>query len=190
MGPERVPGRPAQERKWWRFSFKTKKNLGKTNDFMATGKTLPNNGTPLLEIAEEAVKTYEQALRRGLKLQQEAAKWWSKTLQQTDSAPDWQKRVADLTSTAQKQLEEVLALLERNNRCCVELAKKASEAAQTPGLPESQHKWLEFWKSSMTAAVSNAEALAAANAKIISSCIDLVEKSCRATDLLEAKAAS
>jgi len=69
--------------------------------------------------------------------------------------------------------------LEKSNRTCVELVKKATEAAQTPGLAESQEKWLEFWKSSLAAASSSAGALAAANAKMINSCIDVVEKTRR-----------
>jgi len=155
-----------------------------------------SRGTPLLEVAEEAVKSYEQALRAGLKLQQEAAQWWSKSLQKTASTPDLSKQFAEFKSTAdtvipaaQKQLKEVLNQLEKNNRSCVELVKQATEAAQTPGLAESQAKWVEFWKSSMTAACSQVEALAAVNAKMIDSCIDFVQKSSQVASWRPAKAA-
>ena len=148
-----------------------------------------SNRTPLLEMAEEARKSYEQALRTGLKLQHEAAQWWSKSLQHAVPTPDWQKRLAKFTSTAstviptaRKQLEEVLNLLERNNRSCVELVRQATEAAQTPGLAESQVKWIEFWKSSVAAARSHAEALAEVNARMIDLSIDFLKKSSQATD--------
>jgi len=161
-------------------------------------KTAKETGSaaPLFDMAEEALKSYEQVLRTGLKLQQEAAQWWSKSLQQTAPTRDWEKCFADYTSgagtllpAAQKQLEEVLHLLEKNNRYCIELLKKATEAAQTSRLAESQAKWIEFWKSSAAAARSNAEALATANAKVVDSCIDFVEKSSRTTGWPSAKAA-
>lgn len=143
-----------------------------------------SNGTALFGMAEEALKSYEQVLRTGLKLQLEAAQWWGKALQQAAPTPEWEKCLADYTSSAgtvlpaaQKHVEEVLHLLEKNNRDCIELVRKATEAAQTSRLAESQAKWMEFWKSSAEAARSNAEALTAANAKIVGSCLEFVEKS-------------
>lgn len=155
------------------------------------------NGKVLLEMVEGALKGYEQALRTGLKLQQEAAQWWSKSLQQAAPTPDLQKWFAGLASTAnttvipaaQKQLEEVLHLLEKNNQHCVDLVRKATEAAQTSGLEESRAKWIEFWKSSMVVARANAEALTAANGKMVDQCIDFVKKSSRTTVWPESKAA-
>jgi len=146
------------------------------------------SATALSDITEETLKSYEQLLRTGLKLQQEVAEWWSKSLQQAAPASDWSKCLADYTSSAstifpvaQKQLEEVLHLLEQNNRDCIELIKQATEAAQTSRLAESQAKWIEFWKSSAALARSNAEALTAANAKMVDACIDLVQKGGRTT---------
>jgi len=150
---------------------------------MAKATNETSNGTPLLEMAQEAFKNYEQVLRTGLKIQQEAAQWWSKSLQQNAPKGEWQKCVASLTSAAetvlpraQKQLEEALNLLEKNNKSCVELMKKAAEAAQAAGVAESQAKWLEFWESSMSAVLSNAEALTAANARMLDSYVELVQK--------------
>ena len=159
-------------------------------------KTSNETGIPLQEMAEEAMKGYEQVLKTGLKVQQEAAQWWSKALQPNAPKADWQKCVEDFTSaastvipTAQKQRQEALNLLEKNNKSCVELVKKATEAAQATGLAESQAKWLEFWKLSMDAARSNTEALSAVNAKMVESYMDFVEKSRRTTGWTSAKAA-
>jgi len=155
------------------------------------------NGKVLLEMAEGALKSYEQTLRTGLKLQQEAAQWWGKSLQQAAPTPELRKWFAGLASTAnatvlpaaQEQLEEVLHLLEKNNRYCVELVKKATEAAQTSELADSQAKWIDFWKSSMEAARSNAEVLTAANAKMLDKCIAFVKQNNLTTGWPQAKAA-
>ena len=48
---------------------------------------------------------------------------------------------------AEKQLEEVVGLMEKNNRITAELMSKAIAAAQTPVIAESQAKWTEFWTS-------------------------------------------
>ena len=152
-----------------------------------TGKEA-GNAAAFSNMAEEAVKSYEQILRTGLKLQQEVAEWWGNSLQQAVPPPDWGKCFAEYTSSAskiipaaQKRLEEVMHLLEQNNRHCIELIKQATEAAQTSRLAESQAKWIEFWKSSAAVARSNAEALTEANAKMVNACIDFMEESGRTT---------
>src|SRR6516225_6747021 len=100
---------------------------------------------PFQDMAEQAVKNCEQAMRNGLKLQEEASKWWNNLAGQTGTAQDWQKRFSNATSVAthfttaaQKRAEELLDLTEKNARAGVDLAKKAAEVMQAPGLTESQ----------------------------------------------------
>ena len=47
--------------------------------------------TPASEMFDQALKNYEQALRTGVKVQEEAGKCWTKLLNQAASPPDWQK---------------------------------------------------------------------------------------------------
>jgi hypothetical protein len=148
---------------------------------------------PVSEMADAARKNYEQALRTGLKLQEEAGKWWSSMLQQTTLAQDWQKRVNNATGMAanfmplaQRRLEEVMNLMEQNSHTSTELIKKAVDAAQTPALAESQAKWMDFWTCSLGVARSNAEAVSQISSKAIDSWIEFVRKS---SDAAEAHAA-
>ena len=74
---------------------------------------------PLSEAADKAMKNYEQAVRTGLKLQEEAAHLWTNLLNQSASPQDWQKRVSSASTVAngvlpaaQKRMEEVLGLVE------------------------------------------------------------------------------
>src|SRR6266478_406294 len=90
------------------------------------------------EVTDKAMKNFEQALRTGVKLQEEAARCWTTVLNQTASAQDWQRQIANFTNLAngflpatQKQMEGVLDLMENNTRAGVELMKKAVDAAQT-----------------------------------------------------------
>src|SRR5512133_333476 len=117
---------------------------------------------PVTDMAEKAMKNYEQALRTGLKFQEEAGKWWTSVFNQAGLTPDWHKRVNDwsgvassLMPLAQRRMEEMLALMEKNSKTGSELVKKAVDAAQTPAMAESQAKWMDFWASSLGAVRSN-----------------------------------
>jgi translation initiation factor 2 alpha subunit (eIF-2alpha) len=145
---------------------------------------------PVTDMADKAMKNYEQALRTSLKLQEEAVKCFNHMFNQTASPQDWQKRFTNFTALTsevmpmtQKRMEEVLDLMEKNSRTGAELVKKAVDAAQSPVPAESQAKWMEFWTSSMGAARSNAEALTQISARAIDSWIDFVRRNTEVTEI-------
>jgi hypothetical protein len=94
-----------------------------------------------------------------------------------------------LLPLAQRRMEEVMSLMEKNGKAGAELMKKAVDAAQTPTVAESQAKWMEFWTSSMGAARSNAEAVSQISSKAIDCWIDLIQKSSELTETRAARAA-
>jgi len=155
-----------------------------------------NRASSVSELADRALKNYEHALHTGLKLQEEAGRWWSSMLNQTAYAQDWQKRVNNITGVtnqfiplAQRRMEEVVELMEKNSRTGAELMKKAVDAAQTPAIAESQAKWLDFWTSSMGAVRSNTEAVSQISSKTIESWIQFVKNNSELTELQLPKAA-
>jgi hypothetical protein len=142
---------------------------------------------PMAEMADQARRNYQHALRTGQKFQEEAGQWWTRMFNQTATTTDWQKQVANLTSMAsrvmplaQRRMEDAMELMERNSRASADLIKKAVDAAQTPSLPECQAKWMDFWASSMRALQSNVEAATEMGTKTIDSWIDLVRKNTEA----------
>jgi hypothetical protein len=148
------------------------------------------------EMADKAIKNYEQTLKTGLKLQEEAVKAWSNLFNQSTAAQECQKSFANASKlannvlpVAQRRMEEVLALVEKNTRTGTELMRKAVDAAQSPMAGNGQNKWTELWTSSMAAIRSNAEAVAEINAKAIDSWIDLVKKGAEYTESRTARAA-
>jgi hypothetical protein len=158
--------------------------------------TKATNQESLSEMADRAMKNYEQALRTGLKLQEETVQCWNNLFNQTASAEDWQKRLGNLTALSnelmpmtQRRMEEVLALFEQNSQTGAELMKKAVEAAQTPVPAESQAKWMEFWTSSLGAIRSNAEAVTQISARAIDAWIDFVRKNTEVTEIRVPKTA-
>jgi len=147
------------------------------------------------EMADKTMKNYETTLRTGLKLQEEAIKAWSNLYNQGTAAQEYQKIFANYNKLAnsvlpiaQRRMESVIELVEKNTRTGTELVRKAVEAAQSPISGNGQNKWTELWTASMAAFRSNAEAVAEINAKTIDSWIDLVKKSAEAAETRAARA--
>lgn len=145
---------------------------------------------PLSEAADKAMKNYEQAVRTGLKLQEEAAHLWTNLLNQSASPQDWQKRVSSASTVAngvlpaaQKRMEEVLDLVEQNTKASTDLLKKAADVCQTTTLPECQSKWLDLCTASVDLARSNFEAVTQINSRAVDSWISYVRKSADVTEV-------
>lgn len=163
-----------------------KKDDAKENVKQAT----KDQQTASTEMAEQTMKNCDQVFRTGLKLQEEAMRWWSGVFQQTTLRTDWPKKMMDMTSmangimpAAQKRMEEMLDLMESNSRSGAELWNKAVDAAQTPAIAQSQSKWMDCWTSSLNAIRSNAEAVTNLQVRAIESWIDFVNKNTDVTEV-------
>lgn len=153
-------------------------------------KETPRDSEKTAEMTNQAMKNYEQALRTGLKMQEEAVKWWSGMITHATTAQDWQNRMNNVASLAnevmpmaQKGMEEVLDLFEKNSRTGNELMKKAVEAAQAPVIADSQSKWMDVFTSSLGAMRSNAEAFTHMSTKAIDSWINFVRQNTEVTEI-------
>ena len=145
---------------------------------------------PLSEAADKAMRNYEQAVRTGLKLQEEAAHLWTNLLNQSVSPQEAQKRFTSATSVAngvlpvaQKSLDEVLNLFEQNTKTGTELLKKAADVCQTATLSEYQTKCLDLCTASVEFARSNVEAITQINSRALDSWIKYVRKSADVTEV-------
>lgn len=144
-------------------------------------QTMPEQSkNPMSEMLDQGLKNYEQALRTGLKLQEEAGKCMTKLLNQAASPQDLQKQMAsmvnDVIPATQKSMEGYLGLLEQNTRASVELVKKGLEAAQTTTYADAQNKVTDFCESTLNALKSNSQAIFDINAKAIDSWVSFVKK--------------
>jgi translation initiation factor 2 alpha subunit (eIF-2alpha) len=135
---------------------------------------------PASEMLNQGIKNYEQALKTGLKLQEEAGKCWTKMLNQAASPQDMQNQIAALANevipATQKSMEGYLGLIEQNSRASVDLLKKSLEAAQTTNYADSQGKVTECWENSIEALTANAQAAFDLNARAIDGWIAFVKK--------------
>ena len=129
-------------------------------------------------VFDQAVSTFGESLKAGVKVQEEVAKWWTDTLEQQSCVTDAQKRCGDVVKevipAAQKNAEEWLKLIEKNAQKSIALLKRALETkgdAQDFG-----KKTQELWEDSLALARENAQAITQANAKMIELWSKLVKK--------------
>jgi uncharacterized protein YukE len=138
------------------------------------------SGAP--DLFEQALKNYEQALKTGVRLQEESSKWWTNVLGQTKvgSPQDWQKQAnatVDATiATLRKQVEESLKSVEDSSKTSLDLLEKAIEASRSSTVPEAQGKLQELYQTSLNALQHNLQAMTKAQAKMMESWTDYVRK--------------
>lgn len=147
---------------------------------MAEKKTQRQN--PMDEMAGQARKQYEEAVRTGQKLQEEAGQWWTRLLEQTASAADWQKQWARMASVttgmlpmAQKRMEDFMKWMAKSNAARDELYRKASDAMKATNIAECQAKWMDFYLSSLGMIRSDVEAVTELNTQAIESWVTFVQ---------------
>jgi hypothetical protein len=135
---------------------------------------------PVTDLFEQALKSYEQALKTGVKMQEESAKVFSDLVTQATSPQDWQKQMKSVTDDfipqTQKTVDEGLKLIEQTSKSSVEFLKKAVALGQPTSAPEAQAKMLGLWEASLNTMRDTAVAVTQANNKAIESWIAYARK--------------
>jgi translation initiation factor 2 alpha subunit (eIF-2alpha) len=128
---------------------------------------------PVTDLFEQALKSYEQALKTGVKMQEESAKMFSDLVTHATSPQDWQKQMKsvadDFIPQTQKTVDEGLKLIEQTSKCGVDLLKKALAVGQPTSAPDAQAKMLGLWEASLTAMRDTTVAVTQAHNKAIES---------------------
>jgi len=120
-------------------------------------------------LVDEALGTFNDAVKAGVKVQEEIGKWWSDALEQAGPADQWQKKsraiISEAIPAAQKNAEEWLKLVEQNYKRSLGLLKKAWETDADASTMRA--KTQELWESSLELVRDNAQAMAQANMKMM-----------------------
>lgn len=139
---------------------------------------------PVSELFEQAMSSYEQAFRTGVRLQEECGRTWTTLLEQTGPTREWQKTIRtmadEILPEVQKRMEEGLRMVEQNSRASLELLKlfkKNVEVPQTNPFAEGQGKLLSFWEGYLNSMKGSAQAVAQANTQAMESWKELFRKS-------------
>ena len=138
-----------------------------------------NTGSSSSGILDQGLKNYQQTLRTGFKVQEEAAQFWTRLLNQASSPQYLQKRITSLANdvmpATQKTMEDYWAILEQNSRASVELITKGMETAQTTNYRDGQAKVVEFCEISLKSLKVNTQAIVDLNARAVDSWMAFVK---------------
>lgn len=148
--------------------------------------------TRITGLFDQAVSTFGDALKAGVKIQEEVAKWWSDALDQAGPVQEWQKKsqaiVSEAIPAAQKNAEEWLKLVEQNYRRSMDLLKKAFETNGAPSSKEMQARTQDLWEASLDVIRDNAQAMAEANMKMMELWAGVLQKNAAQMSPAKAKA--
>lgn len=135
------------------------------------------------QLFEQAMNSYEQAFRSGLKLQEESRRWFAAMLETAGPSRDWHKTFRSMTSEMlpemQKRMEEGLRMVEQNSRTSLEVLRLFQQATDLPNanpMAETQNRLLSFWEASLDSMRGSARSVAEANTQAIESWMELFRK--------------
>ncbi len=135
---------------------------------------------PVTDLFDQALKSYEQALKTGMKMQEESTKAFTELVTHATSPQDWQKKMKSATDDfipqTQKTVDEGIKLIEQTSKSSIELLKKAVAVGQPVSAPDAQAKMLGLWEASLNTMRETAVAVTQANQKAIESWIAYARK--------------
>ena len=136
---------------------------------------------PVNDLFAQATKNYEQALKTGVKLQEESAKLFLSLFSQAPAPPDFQKKFKTISDEiipqTEKAVDEAMKVIEQNSRAGVELLKKAVGASQATTIQDAQAKSVAFYEGCLNAVRDTALAVTQATSKATESWLGYVRRS-------------
>lgn len=136
--------------------------------------------TRFTNLFDQAVQSFGDALKAGVKIQEDVAKWWSDVLDQGNAVNEFQKRsraiVNEALPVAQRNAEEWLKVIEQNYRRGMELLKKAMNTEQGANAADMRARSQELWEASIEAIRDSAQAMAQVNVKMMEQWADILRK--------------
>jgi polyhydroxyalkanoate synthesis regulator protein len=131
-------------------------------------------------LLDQAVATFGDAMKAGVKFQEDIGRWWSDVLDQTAPVQTWQKRSREMVSeaipAAQRNAEEWMKVVEQNYRRSLELMRRALETENPATVAEAQTRMQDLWEASMQVIRDNAQAMAQANLHMMEAWAEILRK--------------
>jgi uncharacterized protein YecA (UPF0149 family) len=123
------------------------------------------------EFFQEAMCTYETALKAGIQLQEESVNLWKKLLTKLVSPEELQPKLEAMRAhdlpEARKRMEEFVETFDRTSNQTIDLFQKTLGVYQATSLTDAQRRVQDLIESSLTALRVNAHSAVNTNIKII-----------------------
>ena len=132
------------------------------------------------EVFDEAMRSYEKALKAGVQLQEESVNLWKELLTNLGSAEEFQAKLESMTAVAfpeaRKRMEEFVETFNRTSDQTIDLFGKTLGVYQATSVTDAQRRVQDLIESSLAALRANVHSALNTNAKIIASWKELVDR--------------
>jgi ribosomal 50S subunit-associated protein YjgA (DUF615 family) len=144
-----------------------RKNMSATEPKKATAAKSEAIG----EFFQEAMCTYETALKSGIQLQEESVNLWKELLTKLGSPEEFQPKLESMRAhalpEARRRMEEFVETFNRTSNQTIDLFEKTLGVYQATSVPDAQRRVQDLIESSLTALRVNAHSALNTNIKII-----------------------
>jgi hypothetical protein len=132
------------------------------------------------EFFQEAMCTYETALKSGIELQEESVSLWKKLLTKLGSPEELQPKLESMRAHAlpesRKRMEEFVETFNRTSNQTIDLFEKTLGVYQATSLTDAQRRMQDLIESSLTALRVNVHSALNTNAKIMTDWKELEDR--------------
>ena len=132
------------------------------------------------EVFDEAMRSYEKALKAGIQLQEESVNLWKDLLTKLGSPEEFQAKLESMTADAfpqaRKRMEEFVETFNRTSKQTMDLFEKTLGVYQATSVTDAQRRVQDLIESSLSTLRVNVHSALNTNAKIIASWKELVDR--------------
>src|ERR1700731_3992854 len=132
------------------------------------------------EVFQEAMRSYEKALKSGIQVQEESVKLWKDLLTKLGSPEEFQAKLESMTADAfpkaRQRMEEFVETFHRMSNQTIDLFEKTLGVYQATSVTDAQRRVQDLLESSLAALRVNVLSVLKTNAKIIASWEELVDR--------------
>ena len=132
------------------------------------------------ELFHGAMRTFENALKSGIQLQEESVNLWKELLAKLGSPEELQAKLESMRAhalpKARRRMEEFVEAFNRTSNQTIDLFEKTLGVYQATSLTDAQRRVQDLIESSLTALRVNVHSAMNTNAKIIADWKELVDR--------------
>ena len=154
--------------------------MSATERHTETKKAAAATSETIAEPFQEAMRSYEKALKSGIQLQEEPVNLWKDLLTRLGSPEEFQAKLesmrADAFPKARERMEDFVETFNRTSKQTIDLFEKTLSVYQATSVPEAQRRVHDLIESTLTALRSNVQSALNTDAKIITDWKELVDR--------------
>jgi hypothetical protein len=132
------------------------------------------------KVFQEAMRSYENALKSGIQVQEESMNLWKNLLGKLGSPEEFKAKLESMTADAlpkaRQRMEEYVETFNRTSNQTMDLFEKTLSVYQATSVPDAQRRMHDLVESSLAALRVNVHSALNTNAKIIADWKELADR--------------